>query len=66
MEKICMNCRHFVRQSLFYSEHEWGDCMNPKKMILDLETNEKKGVFRWANHTCDDFEPIKKEAKKQP
>jgi len=61
MEKLCKNCQHFVRGSVvgLNSEYLWGDCMNPKKMIVYL-TNKNQGVFMWGNNTCEDFQPIKK------
>ena len=57
MESVCINCKHFVKGSLVSSDYSWGDCTKPRVKESDIKGGKKPGPFKWANNTCDDFEP---------
>jgi hypothetical protein len=57
MEAICENCRYFVQLSVTPGKYIWGDCMNPSKRVLGANSNERSGVFTWADKTCSGFTP---------
>ncbi|MFZ0034991.1 MAG: hypothetical protein WAK60_08410 [Sedimentisphaerales bacterium] len=55
MERICGNCRYFVRGNWNLGGHCWGDCREPAMKERSID---KKDVLKWANDTCPDFKPI--------
>ena len=61
MESVCINCKHFVKGSFFSTTNIWGDCRKPANGTEQIK-DEIKGVFKWADATCPDFEP-KQEAE---
>jgi len=66
MEKLCKNCKYFVRGSsivFFNPEYIWGDCVNPEKIVVNLTDKEKRGVFKWATNICENFEPVQEHEK---
>ena len=56
MESVCINCKHFVKVSFNSNTNIWGDCLKPANGI-EQTCDEIKGVFKWADGTCPDFEP---------
>ena len=56
MESICKDCEHFEQISLSTDRYGFGDCMDPKTCLVDANGKEK-GVFKWADGTCDNFKP---------
>ncbi len=55
----CDDCRYFGQGSLepTSAKHVWGDCMKSKEHSGDTQDTEARRSFRWADNSCDDFEP---------
>ena len=60
MDEVCGNCEYFVQGSTAPSKYIWGDCMRPGEYAPDINGQERRGVFKWADDTCDDFKPRRK------